>query len=50
MQAMPESGRAIATNATPLIALAVASSDLDILRVLYERVIADVRTAPVTAP
>ena len=35
---MPE-GRLIVTNTTPLIALAVATGSLDILRALYDRVI-----------
>lgn len=36
---MPEGGRIIVTNTTPLIALAVATDSLDILRALYDRVI-----------
>jgi predicted nucleic acid-binding protein len=36
---MPDADRAIVTNTTPLIALAVATDDLDVLRVLYQRVI-----------
>jgi predicted nucleic acid-binding protein len=36
---MPEGGRFIVTNTTPLIALAVATDSLDILRALYDRVI-----------
>jgi predicted nucleic acid-binding protein len=36
---MPEGGRIIVTNTTPLIALAVATGSLDILRALYARVI-----------
>lgn len=36
---MPEGGRIIVTNTTPLIALAVATDSLDILRALYDRVV-----------
>lgn len=36
---MPEGERVIVTNTTPLIALAVATGGLDILRVLYDRVV-----------
>ena len=36
---MPDTGRAIVTNTTPLIALAVATGSLDVLRGLYQRVI-----------
>ncbi len=36
---MPDSPRSIVTNTTPLIALAVGTGSLDILRALYDRVI-----------
>jgi predicted nucleic acid-binding protein len=36
---MPEGGRVIVTNTTPLIALAVATESLDILRALYDHVV-----------
>jgi len=36
---MPEGGRAVVTNTTPLIALAVATGSLEILRVRYARVL-----------
>ncbi len=36
---MPDGGRIIVTNTTPLIALAVATGSLDILRSLYDQVI-----------
>lgn len=36
---MPDSARAIVTNTTPLIALAVGVGSLDILRALYDRVV-----------
>jgi predicted nucleic acid-binding protein len=36
---MPDLGRAIVTNTTPLIALAVGTGSLDILRALYSRVV-----------
>lgn len=36
---MHEGGRVIVTNTTPLIALAVATGSLDILRALYDRVV-----------
>lgn len=36
---MPESGRVIVTNTTPLIALAIATGNLNILRSLYDRVV-----------
>lgn len=36
---MPEAGRVIVTNTTPLIALTVATGSLDILRALYDRVV-----------
>ncbi len=39
MSPMPESGRVIVTNTTPLIALAVATGSLDILRAMYARVL-----------
>lgn len=36
---MPETRRSLVTNTTPLIALAVATGSLDVLRRLYARVI-----------
>lgn len=39
MSPMPETGRAIVTNTTPLIALAVATGSLDVLRHCYARVV-----------
>jgi len=36
---MPDAGRAIVTNTTPLIALAVATGSLDILHALYQRIL-----------
>jgi predicted nucleic acid-binding protein len=36
---MPDAGKTIVTNTTPLIALAVGLGGLDILRVLYDRVV-----------
>ena len=36
---MPEGGRVVVTNTTPLIAIAVATGSLDILRSLYQRVL-----------
>jgi len=36
---MPDGPRSIVTNTTPLIALAVATDGLEILRTLYDRVI-----------
>ena len=36
---MPDSARIIVTNTTPLIALAVGVGSLDILNVLYDRVV-----------
>lgn len=42
---MPDLGRAIVTNTTPLIALAVGTGSLDILRVLYNRVLVPLEVA-----
>ncbi|MDP2824601.1 MAG: hypothetical protein Q8O52_18215 [Sulfuritalea sp.] len=36
---MPDAGRVVVTNTTPLIALAVATGSLDVLRSLYQRVL-----------
>ena len=36
---MPDAGRTIVTNTTPLIAIAIATGSLDILRTLYQRVL-----------
>lgn len=36
---MPDSDRVVVTNTTPLIALAVATGSLDVLRALYARVL-----------
>ena len=36
---MPDRARAIVTNTTPLVALAVGTGSLDILRILYDRVV-----------
>lgn len=36
---MPNAGRAIVTNTTPLIAIAVATGSLEILRTLYQRIL-----------
>lgn len=42
---MPDGGRALVTNTTPLIALAVATGGLDVLRTLYSRVVVPVAVA-----
>lgn len=42
---MPDAGRALVTNTTPLIALAVATGSLDVLRTLYTRVVVPVAVA-----
>lgn len=42
---MHEGWRVIVTNTTPLIALAVATGNLDILRVLYDRVVVPLEVA-----
>lgn len=42
---MPEGGRIIVTNTTPLIALAVATDGLDILQALYDRVVVPLEVA-----
>lgn len=36
---MPDQGRVVVTNTTPLIALAAATGNLDVLRTLYTRVV-----------
>lgn len=36
---MPDPGRSIVLNTTPLISVAVATEGLDILRLLYDRII-----------
>lgn len=36
---MPDSGRSLVINTTPLITLAVATNSLDVLRILYDRVL-----------
>jgi predicted nucleic acid-binding protein len=36
---MPDPGRSLVINTTPLIALAVATNSLDVLRLLYDRVL-----------
>ena len=36
---MPDSGRSLVINTTPLITLAVATNGLDVLRLLYDRVV-----------
>jgi len=36
---MPDQARIIVTNTTPLIALTAATGNLDVLRILYERVV-----------
>lgn len=45
MSQAPEASRAIVTNTTPLIALAVATGSLDILRALYGRVVVPLAVA-----
>jgi predicted nucleic acid-binding protein len=42
---MPDGPRTIVTNTTPLIALAVATDGLEILRTLYDRVIVPLHIA-----
>ena len=39
MSTMPDAGRSLVINTTPLITLAVATNGLDVLRSLYDRVI-----------
>lgn len=45
MSPMPDTRRAIVTNTTPLIALAVGTGNLEILRSLYSRVVVPLEVA-----
>lgn len=42
---MPEAGRSLATNTTPLIALTAATGGLEVLRFLFERVVVPLEVA-----
>lgn len=42
---MPERGQVLVTNTTPLIALAAATGDLEVLRFLYRRVVVPLEVA-----